>query len=273
MLLAPILKHFHLQLSSDDLQSIFDTGTQAVGLIGVIVGRLRASKQATIAPPNPGTPASLIITASLIFGMLMAISGCSDDDYTKAAKAAAGISSGLKAIQSENAVLYQQALIDKQETIAIAQAVGQGTQLNDIFIGEVRTLKQLKTGGDKVALIQAFSELTTGLDHLQGVFHVKNPDAQQRLAAAFAVVEAGEQILSSILAAQPQASPSSSAAPVHTAAGKEDLGNRNRVVANRTQLAGSHYEAGGRAARAEWAYRRSTAGFGGPERRRDTLRC
>jgi hypothetical protein len=138
----------------------------------------------------------------LIFVVLFAQLGCTDTDYRKATRAAAGIATGLGAVQDANESLYKAQLLDKDEARAIAQGVADAVRVNDQFVGRLRTLKTVDASNKQLVGLW-FSEVLTSLEALnqQGVLRVKNADAKAKLSVIFAGVQSSAAILTQLMAA------------------------------------------------------------------------
>jgi hypothetical protein len=137
----------------------------------------------------------------LIFVVLFAQLGCTDTDYRKATRAAAGIATGLGAIQDANESLYKAHLLDKDEARAIAQGVADAVRVNDQFVGRLRTLKTIDASNKQLVGLW-FSEVLTSLEALnqQGVLRVKNAEAKAKLSVIFAGVQSSAAILTQLMA-------------------------------------------------------------------------
>jgi predicted small secreted protein len=92
-----------------------------------------------------------------IAALALTLTACNEKDLSAASKAAAGISSGLAAVEGENELLYNSGRIDREESISIAQAVRAGTYANDAFVGCVRGIK----ANGQLAEQQVFSCFST----------------------------------------------------------------------------------------------------------------
>lgn len=147
-----------------------------------------------------GPLAILLIVAALIVTLV----ACDDSDQHKAARAAAGIASGLKVVQAENEALYASGLVDKAEAVAIAQYVVDATRVNDQYIVQLRSLQAQKESNAAVYVGLA-AGVVKSLDalHGDGVLHVKNPEARARLDLAFAAMEGSIEVLKALMRPAP----------------------------------------------------------------------
>lgn len=128
--------------------------------------------------------------------------GCTDSDYRKATRAAAGIATGLGALQDANESLFTAQLLQKGEARAIAQGVQDAARVNGEFIKKLRTLKTIDASNKQLIGVW-FSEVLTSIETLndQGVLRVKNADAKAELAVIFAGVQSSVAILTQLMAA------------------------------------------------------------------------
>jgi hypothetical protein len=152
--------------------------------------------------------------------------------YSGAVKAAAGISTGLNAVQQQNEILYTtivnstgKRLLSRDESLAVANGVLIGFQANDAFIS---CLKGFKVVGSTDAQIisDCFKNLASTLNKIQAgiIANVKDPAAHNALTLAFNSVIDAANIVGQILATQlltpaPQVSepgPSSNFVPKQT---------------------------------------------------------
>lgn len=123
----------------------------------------------------------------MLMGVLLVVmtftTGCTDKQVTACAKAAAGVSAGLKVVQQENEILYDSHKLTKDEATAIANAVNTGTVANDAF---VQCVREVKGSGQQGQVVACFSALTNSLDSVKGsVLYVKNQDSQAALGLAW----------------------------------------------------------------------------------------
>jgi hypothetical protein len=161
---------------------------------------------------------SLFLIAALAFGQL----ACSDSDYRKAARAGAGIASGLQTLQGINEDAYASKLLEGHEAILVAQLISDATRANDEFVKQLGGFKQLQPG-DRAMLALWFGGLTRSLDALnqQGILRVKDPQARERLSLAFAAVQTSLAVLAQLFAAY---------APTPSVAGQVTTISRLRIV-------------------------------------------
>lgn len=143
-----------------------------------------------------------LLAISLVLALVLAPLGCTDTDYRKATRAAAGIATGLGAIQDANESLFKAQLLDKDEARAIAQGVADAVRVNDQFVGRLRTLKTIDASNKQLVGLW-FSEVLTSLEALnqQGVLRVKNAEAKAKFAVIFAGVQSSAAILTQLMAA------------------------------------------------------------------------
>jgi hypothetical protein len=157
-----------------------------------------------------------------VLALVLAPLGCTDTDYRKATRAAAGIATGLGAIQDANESLFKAQLLDKDEARAIAQGVADAVRVNDQFVGRLRTLKTIDASNKQLVGLW-FSEVLTSLEALneQGVLRVKNADAKAKLSVIFAGVQSSAAILTQLMAAN--------GIRVYAVSSSRDLAGRARV--------------------------------------------
>lgn len=130
------------------------------------------------------------------------VTGCDDSQYRKAARAVAGISSGLKSIQDANEVAFHAGEIDQDSARAISLAVADASFANDKIVQELKAIKKLdpQSKAQIIAHVTAIGESLKQLND-QGVLHIKNPDAKAKFNAAVGGVEAALGILKQLLEA------------------------------------------------------------------------
>jgi hypothetical protein len=176
---------------------------------------------------------------AIVLCFALALAGCAHvkgspapGPYSGAVKAAAGITTGLTAVQQQNEILYTtivnangKRLLSRDESLAVANAVVTGFQANDAFIS---CLKGFKVVGatDAQIISDCFKNLASTLNSIQAgiIANVKDPAAHNALTLAFNSVIDAANIVGQILATQlltpaPQVSepvPSSNFVPKQT---------------------------------------------------------
>jgi hypothetical protein len=134
-----------------------------------------------------------ICTALLLFVVAVCAalaSACSDSEVKQCAKAAAGVSTSLSVFEQSVETVQQQQLITVDEAIGFEGMIADATRVNDQFVAQVRSAKQLN--GPTVALLTVgFQNVAASIDRLEayGVLHIKNPDAQARLSESLKAVQ------------------------------------------------------------------------------------
>jgi hypothetical protein len=139
-------------------------------------------------------------TLSLVLALVLAPLGCTDSDYRKATRAAAGIATGLGALEDTNESLFKAQLLDKEEARTIAQGVIDATRVNDQLVGKLRTIKSIDAGNKQLVGLWV-GEVITSIEALnqQGVLRVKNPDAKSKLSIIFAGIQSSVAIITQLM--------------------------------------------------------------------------
>jgi len=152
---------------------------------------------------------SLALLSCLAFPLAF-ITGCDDDDYRKAVRAAAGIATSLAETQAVNERLYAAALIDREEAIAIARMVKEATLANDHFVASLRRYDRLNKNS-RADLVRLVADVARSVRQLneQGVLRIKNADARLRFRAAVDGAVTALDILAAVIGAHeaPRATP------------------------------------------------------------------
>lgn len=120
---------------------------------------------------------------------------CDDSAYRKAAKSAATISTSLKAAQQVNAQLYAQGQLTRDETVAVAQAIGNASAANELFVQRLRLLEN----GKPANIAAIVHELALSIDGLsQAVLHIQDPAARQKIQLTVATIDAAIQLIQAV---------------------------------------------------------------------------
>ncbi|HWR36007.1 MAG TPA: hypothetical protein VN622_09085 [Clostridia bacterium] len=128
---------------------------------------------------------------------------CDDADKHRAAQAAAGVASGLSALEAEAEALYHAGAIDKQEAIVLVLGISDLTRVNDQYVEQLRSFSTLDTSNRQV-VVNWLAEMTRSVDALnnEGVLRVKNPASRAKLAAYIAAVRSSLGIVSTLTGAK-----------------------------------------------------------------------
>lgn len=212
-MLAPLLKHFGVQLSADDQASIIGQLATLAGMVAQIVGpivaiwgRLRASKATHLVTPKVAPPlagAALILLCLL--PLTLAVTACSGKKpvtaHHAAAAGAGGLASALSTGQQLNEQLFSQAVISREETIAAAKGVDQITSANDIFIARLKSMPVVDQS-NLPQVLSWFGDLSGSVRQAndEGLFHVKNAQGQQQIDAWSTAVQGALNAISGFLA-------------------------------------------------------------------------
>lgn len=156
-------------------------------------------------------PIAIVLCFTLAFAGCAHVKGSpSDGPYHAAVQAAAGITTGLTAVQQQNEILYTtivnatgKRLLSRDESLAVANGVVVGFQANDAFIA---CLKAFKVVGatDAQRISDCFKNLSSSLNRIQSqiIANVKDPAAHNALVLAFNQAIDAANIVGQILATQ-----------------------------------------------------------------------
>jgi hypothetical protein len=139
------------------------------------------------------------ITLALVLALTAAFTiGC--DEYRKANRAVAGISSGLVALQEANQIAYRNGEISKDGAELIAKGLIDVSLLNDEAVRQLRGVKELDAHNIDQILALA-DQINSSLSSLQdeGVLHIKSDSSRQRFEASIVAVKGSVVILRGIL--------------------------------------------------------------------------
>jgi hypothetical protein len=204
--------------------------------------------------------ACLLVILSLA---LLVMAGCKDSDVRAASRAAAGIASGLSQLQSQNESWYAAKKLTPGETIAIADAIGDATLVNDEFVAHVRALQNVNA--KDAGSIVIYAQLVVGsIEKLNlTVSSVADPEVRQKLQLVLTSIEASLNVLRSLLVQYPAVPPKPVAFLTSSnfggKDGREDGTARSRCAERRREVGGGVEGAGSFDGRAV-ARLRGTAG-------------
>jgi molybdate-binding protein len=140
----------------------------------------------------------------MTIGSIVSLTGCSkrvdvatapapevETDKHKALRAVAGFSSGLDAVQDVLEKLQASHFVDNDEARAVASGIKNTTFVNDQAAKKISAFASID-GSNRNQVIAYLREIADSVKqlHEQGVTHVKNPEAKERLRLAFGVFDA-----------------------------------------------------------------------------------
>lgn len=190
--------------------------------------------------------ACLLVILSLA---LLVMAGCKESDVRKASRAAAGISTGLTELQTQNESWYAAKKLTPGETIAISLAIDDATKANDEFVAHIRALQQVD-GTSATTLVIYAQSVVASVERLNlTVESVSDPGVQQKLQLVLTTIDASLSVLRTLLTEYPSVPPVkpvmlNSNSSLGGIDGREDGTARSRCAERRREAGGGVEGAG-----------------------------